>query len=111
PLAPRRVRSRAVTFTSAAPRPACVTGASASTGSSVYRVRLDNGTHVRALVEPGRDDDNLAGLPVERVVGDIRDRATVDEAVDGIGTVFHLAAVYRLWAAVTNLFYGENCGG
>jgi dihydroflavonol-4-reductase len=91
--------------------PALVTGASGFIGSSVVRALLDSGTRVRALVEPGRDDSNLAGLPVERVVGDIRNRATVDEAVDGIATIFHLAAVYRFWAADPNLFYDVNVGG
>ncbi len=77
--------------------PVLVTGASGFIGSSVVRALLDRGARVRALIEPGRDDDNLAGLAVERVVGDIRDAATVDEAVDGISTVFHLAAIYRFY--------------
>src|SRR5256885_7829864 len=91
--------------------PVLVTGASGFIGSSVVRALLDRGARVRALIEPGRDDDNLAGLGVERVVGDIRDAATVDEAVDGISTVFHLAAIYRFWAADPDLFYDVNVGG
>jgi len=66
---------------------------------------------VRALVEPGRSTDNLAGLTVDRVVGDIRDPEVVDAAVAGISTVFHLAAVYRFWAANPDLFYDVNVGG
>ena len=54
---------------------------------------------MRALVEPGRDDANLDGLDVERIEGDIRDPAALDRAVAGVSTVFHLAAVYRFWAA------------
>src|SRR6266513_1031449 len=91
--------------------PVLVTGASGFIGSSVVRALLDRGARVRALIEPGRDDDNLAGLGVERVVGDIRDAATVDAAVDGISTVFHLAAIYRFWAADPDLFYDVNVGG
>ena len=91
--------------------PVLVTGASGFIGSSVVRALLDRGANVRALIEPGRDDDNLAGLAVERVVGDIRHSATVDEAVDGISTVFHLAAIYRFWAADPALFYDVNVGG
>lgn len=88
-----------------------VTGASGFIGSSVARALLAQGYRVRALVEPGRSDDNLSGLPVERVVGDIRDHAVLDEAIDEISTVFHLAAVYRFWAADPDLFYDVNVGG
>ncbi len=91
--------------------PVLVTGASGFIGSAVVRALLDRGACVRALVEPGRDDENLTGLSVERVVGDIRESSTVDEAVDGISTVFHLAALYRFWAADPNLFYDVNVGG
>jgi dihydroflavonol-4-reductase len=88
-----------------------VTGASGFIGSAVVRALVDGGYQVRALCEPGRDDDNLAGLPVERIVGDIRDPATLDHAVDDVSTVFHLAAIYRFWAADPNLFYDVNVGG
>jgi dihydroflavonol-4-reductase len=88
-----------------------VTGASGFIGSATVRALLGEGYRVRALVEPGRDVDNLAGLEIERVVGDVRDAAVVDAAVDGISIVFHLAAVYRFWAADPDLFYDVNVGG
>ena len=91
--------------------PVLVTGASGFIGSATVRALLGEGYRVRALVEPGRDDDNLAGLEIERVVGDVRDAAVVDAAVDGISIVFHLAAVYRFWASDPDLFYDVNVGG
>jgi dihydroflavonol-4-reductase len=88
-----------------------VTGASGFIGSAVVRALLAEGFEVRGLCEPGRDDDNLAGLPVERIVGDIRDAAALDRAVAGVSTVFHLAAIYRFWVADPTLFYDVNIRG
>src|SRR3954453_11608428 len=90
---------------------ALVTGASGFIGSAVVRALLDQGSRVRALIEPGRSDENLAGLPIERIRGDIRDPAVLDDAVDEISTVFHLAAIYRFWAKDPDLFYDVNVGG
>jgi dihydroflavonol-4-reductase len=92
-------------------RPVLVTGASGFIGSAVVRALVADGFRVRALCEPGRDDDNLAGLPVERLVADIRDPVAIDDAVAGVATVFHLAAIYRFWAADPALFYDVNIGG
>jgi len=91
--------------------PVLVTGASGFIGSAVVRQLIADGYHVRALCEPGRSDDSLDGLAVERLVGDIRDPATLDRAVENVSTVFHLAAVYRFWAADPALFYDVNVGG
>jgi dihydroflavonol-4-reductase len=88
-----------------------VTGASGFIGSAVVRALANGGHRVRALVEPGRDDSLLDGLAVERLPGDMRDPAALDRAVAGIDTVFHLAAVYRFWAADPQIFYDVNIGG
>jgi dihydroflavonol-4-reductase len=53
---------------------------------------------VRALVRKGSPRDNLAGLEVECVEGDLRDAASVGRAMAGVDAVFHVAADYRLWA-------------
>ena len=91
--------------------PVLVTGASGFIGSAVVRALVNDGCAVRALVEPGRDDANLAGLDIERIAGDIRDPAVLDRAVKGVSVVFHLAAIYRFWAADPDLFYDVNTGG
>jgi dihydroflavonol-4-reductase len=88
-----------------------VTGASGFIGSAVVRALLEAGYKVRVLLEPGRDDTNVDGLDIERLEGDIRDPKTVDTGVEGVDTVFHLAAIYRFWAPDPEVFYDVNVGG
>ncbi|HEX3460900.1 MAG TPA: hopanoid-associated sugar epimerase [Acidimicrobiales bacterium] len=88
-----------------------VTGAAGFIGSAVTRELLERNTHVVALVQPGGDNRNLEGLEVERVSVDLRDADGVAKAVDGARTVFHLAALYRFWAADPQSFYEVNVVG
>lgn len=79
---------------------AAVSGATGFIGSAVVRVLLEKGRHVRALVEPGADTKNLAGLPedrLERVTVDVCDAAGMRKALDGAKSYHHLAAVYKIW--------------
>ena len=88
-----------------------VTGGAGFIGSSVARRVQARGAHVVALVEPGGDTANLDGLEVEVVRGDLRDPDAVDKAVDGCRLVFHVAALYRFWAADPEDFYAINVSG
>jgi len=67
-----------------------VTGASGHIGANLVRALVGAGRPVRALVH--RDGRFLDGLPVERAEGDVRDPASLDRALAGAETVFHLAA-------------------
>ena len=58
------------------------------------RLLLERGTPVRALV---RQAGPVAGLECETALGDLRDAASLRRAVAGCGTLFHVAADYRLW--------------
>jgi ornithine--oxo-acid transaminase len=89
-----------------------ITGATGFIGSAVTRAVQAKGAHVVALVEPGTNARNLAGLPdVERVVVDIRDAAAVRSAFAGARYAFHLAAIYRFWARDRRIFHEVNVGG
>jgi dihydroflavonol-4-reductase len=88
-----------------------VTGGAGFIGSSVVRAVLDRGAEVVALVEPGGGTANLDGLDVSVVEGDLRDPDAVDRAVTGCATVFHVAALYRFWAADPSAFYDINVTG
>jgi dihydroflavonol-4-reductase len=88
-----------------------VTGASGFLGSHVARLLAERGERVRVLVRPGREGRNLEGLPVEMVAGDLRDEASLAKASDGVETVYHVAADYRLWARNPREIYESNVSG
>lgn len=90
---------------------ALVTGASGFIGSALTRALLARGVGVVALLEPGGDHTNLAGLELERVEVDLRDREGVERAAKDCRAVFHVAALYRFWARDRRQFYEVNVGG
>jgi dihydroflavonol-4-reductase len=77
---------------------AFITGTSGFVGSAVARELLREGLGVRALVRRNSPRKNLDGLDIEIVEGDMRDQASMRQAVKGARYVFHVAADYRLWA-------------
>jgi dihydroflavonol-4-reductase len=91
--------------------PTLVTGGTGFIGSAVVRRLLARGRRVRCLVEPKAPRDNLAGLDVEIVPGDILDRAGVERAVAGCDAVYHLAAIYSLWVPDEQVIYDVNVEG
>ena len=75
-----------------------VTGASGFVGSAVARALRERGFDVACLMRATSSRDNVAGLAVELVEGDLRDPAAMDAAMAGRRFLFHVAADYRLWA-------------
>ena len=78
-----------------------VTGANGHVGNALVRHLCERGYAVRASVRDPSDPEKtapLAGLGCEIVACDILDEAQVAAAVDGMDGVFHVAAVYALWA-------------
>ncbi len=88
-----------------------VTGATGFIGANVTRLLVERGEDVRVLVRATSDRSNVMGLPVEVVVGDLRDAAAVRSAVRGCRRVFHLAADYRFWARDPREIYRSNVEG
>src|SRR5262245_380196 len=90
---------------------ALVTGASGFIGHHVVRALIARGAHVRALVRSTSSRALLESLPIDIVVGDLRDRASLDVALQGVGQVFHVAADYRLWTRDPRELYEANVDG
>jgi len=89
-------------------KPALVTGASGFVGWHVAGLLLERGYKVRALVRPS---SVVPELDVERVEGDLRDRASLDRASAGCSLLFHVAADYRLWSKNPDELYRSNVDG
>ncbi len=88
-----------------------VTGATGFLGSHVARQLLARGADLRLLVRATSRTDNIADLPAERVVGDLRDSASLKKGMSGCECVFHVAADYRLWTRNGQELYDSNVEG
>lgn len=92
---------------------AFVTGVTGFVGANLARLLLDQGRIVRVLVRPGSDQRNLprASQALEVVEGDLRNRESVDRAVEGCSEIYHVAADYRFWSLRPEEIYENNVKG
>ncbi len=74
-----------------------VTGADGLLGSNIVRVALEEGYTVRVFVLPDSPSQTLRDLPVERIEGNLLDKAAVERAVSGCDYVIHAAANTNVW--------------
>ena len=91
--------------------PNLVTGGTGFLGAHVVRALLARGRDVRCLVRAVTPRDNLDGLPVEIVAGDLNDPASLARACAGADIVYHVAADYRLYARDPQEIYRTNVDG
>jgi dihydroflavonol-4-reductase len=90
---------------------AFVTGATGFLGSHVARALAAQGAELRLLVRPTSNLRNLDGLKAETATGDLRDAPSLEKAMSGCDTVFHVAADYRLWVRDPKEVYRSNVDG
>jgi dihydroflavonol-4-reductase len=88
-----------------------VTGGTGFVGTHVVRALLARGRAVRCLARRGSRRDNLAGLDVEIVEGDLTDPASLARAAKGVSTLYHVAADYRLWTRHRRDLHRSNVDG
>jgi len=88
-----------------------LTGATGFVGRHLARKLVARGLRVRCLLRPSSDFHSLKDLPVEPVIGDLRDLDSLRNAIAGCRTVYHLAADYRLWSPDPRALYETNVIG
>ncbi len=88
-----------------------ITGATGFIGAAVARAVLAHGDTVRVLVRSTSQTNNLGGLPVEPVQGDLQNPASLKTALAGCQGLYHVAAHYALWDQDPQTFYRINVDG
>jgi len=81
-----------------------VTGANGFIGSHLCRALLEKGHRVRGLILPGTPTENLDGMDVEQLPGNILDDGSIDAAMHGVEVVYHLAAKVADWGPRRDFF-------
>jgi dihydroflavonol-4-reductase len=87
-----------------------VTGASGFVGSAISNAAREAGYRVRVLVRTSSPRTNI-DPDDEVVIGDIRDRASLVPALQGVRYLMHAAADYRLWSPVPGEIVHTNLEG
>jgi dihydroflavonol-4-reductase len=85
-----------------------VTGATGFTGGALARRLASHNAPVRVLARDRAPATPLADLGIEIVQGDLRNPASLREALQGVDTVYHIAAVYRQQAVEPHVFKDVN---
>lgn len=88
-----------------------VTGGAGFIGSHVVRELLNENVEIRVAIKPGENTANIDDLDIETVEMDVLDKEAVDNAMAGIDTLFHLAAIYQLWLPKRRAMYDVNMEG
>jgi dihydroflavonol-4-reductase len=88
-----------------------VTGATGHIGNVLVRKLLDRGEKVRALIWRGEDSRPLKNLDVEQVMGDVLDPASLEPAMRGVETVYHLAGIISIMPGRNPFVWRVNVEG
>jgi dihydroflavonol-4-reductase len=88
-----------------------VTGATGHIGNVLVRELVNQGKKVRVLIWRGEDTTPLRDLPVEQVDGDVLDPDSLDAAMRGVKTVYHLAGIISIMPGSNPLVWKVNVEG
>jgi len=88
-----------------------VTGASGFIGGNLVQELMRRGHRVKVLMRRGSDTRGLRGAEIERLEGNVSDRALLVKAMRGCDWCFHVAASYHLWLRDYAPMYLANVEG
>ncbi|OSC27013.1 NAD-dependent dehydratase [Mycobacterium vulneris] len=91
--------------------PKLVIGANGFLGSHVTRQLVAGGHQVRAMVREGANTRSIDDLELTRFHGDVFDKATVQEAMDGVDDVYYCVVDTRAWLRDTAPLFRTNVEG
>jgi nucleoside-diphosphate-sugar epimerase len=92
-------------------KPVLVTGATGFTGGALALELRRRGRRVRALVRDPRKAQRLVQAGVEIVEGDIINRDAVLRAAQGVGLIYHIAALFRTAGHPDSYYHDVNVTG
>ncbi len=88
-----------------------ITGANGRIGNVLVKELNKTGEKVKVLLREGSDTKSLEGCNCEYVYGDILDIVSLAKAVEGVDTIFHLAAHINISQYDGNLTLDTNVKG
>ena len=88
-----------------------VTGGTGFVGLHVVRALAKRGDDLRLLVRRTSRLESLKGIDLEPAVGDVTDRASVRQAMEGVQRVFHVAGITSMRPADRERVFEVNVGG
>jgi nucleoside-diphosphate-sugar epimerase len=88
-----------------------VTGASGYFGQRLAMKLAENGDMVHALIRNPKAAPDLEHPNIKIFYGDLMDLGSIKKGMQGCDTVFHVAALARVWTKKRNDFYKVNLEG
>jgi nucleoside-diphosphate-sugar epimerase len=88
-----------------------VTGSTGFIGTKLVNELVRLGHTVHALTRGTSNTDGLSHERIKRVTGNILDRQSLEQGMQGCDRVFHLAAYAKNWAKDPKVFFEHNVGG
>lgn len=88
-----------------------VTGADGLLGSNLVRELLNRGYKVRAFMQKARKTNTLEGLSIEQFEGDLLNKESIVEGMQGCHYVIHAAASTSIWPTRNQLVRKINIEG